>query len=67
MTVHKSILPKMGSALSQKKLAEQEVQWGYLPDVALERVFANMEVTTLLRVLETTEDERILHLSLIHI
>lgn len=63
MTVHKSILPKMGSALSQKKLAEQEVQWGYLPDVALERVFANMEVTTLLRVLETTEDERILHIA----
>lgn len=50
----------MGSVLSQEKLAEQEVQWGYLPDVALERVFANMEVTTLLQVLETTVNERII-------
>ena len=41
------------------QLAEQEQIWGFLPDTALERVFANMEVTTLLRVLENTTNDHL--------
>lgn len=42
---------------------EQQAVWALLPDVALERVFANMEVTTVLRVLENTTNEHVAHIA----
>lgn len=49
----------MGNTPSVTQLAEQEQIWGFLPDPALERVFANMQVTTLLRVLENTTNDHL--------
>jgi len=53
----------MGNELSVQEIREQQVVWALLPDPALERVFANMEMSTFLNVLNYIENEKVFEIA----